>query len=160
MREGGCACGAVRFAITGDPIMVHNCHCRQCQQQTGSTSVSNAFFEGDRVTIVQGETSEYAVPGGSGRDHMIIRCKECGSAVGSNYGGLGKLMCGVRLGAMDDSSDLTPDVVIFAAEKMPWVTLPENIPSFEGYYRARDVLSARSVDRLRALQERRNAGEG
>ena len=43
-REGGCGCGHVRYRIEGEPMMVHNCHCRLCQQQTGSTSVVNAFF--------------------------------------------------------------------------------------------------------------------
>jgi hypothetical protein len=50
IREGGCACGAVRYRVSGEPINVNNCHCRQCQCQTGSTSVVNAFFEAERVT--------------------------------------------------------------------------------------------------------------
>lgn len=49
LREGGCGCGAVRYRVEGDPIFVNNCHCTQCQHQTGSTSVVNAFFESERV---------------------------------------------------------------------------------------------------------------
>ena len=53
-REGGCGCGHVRYRVEGEPIFVNNCHCRLCQQQTGSTSVVNAFFETERVTVSAG----------------------------------------------------------------------------------------------------------
>ena len=54
VREGGCGCGQVRYRVEGEPIFVNNCHCRLCQQQTGSTSVVNAFFESERVTLLAG----------------------------------------------------------------------------------------------------------
>jgi len=34
--EGGCACGAVRYRLTAPPLIVHACHCRDCQKLTGS----------------------------------------------------------------------------------------------------------------------------
>lgn len=158
-REGGCACGAVRYRISGEPMMVHNCHCRQCQQQTGSTSVVNAFWESDNVEI-SGELSEAELAGGSGNSHVIARCAACGSAVVSYYGRLGRLMSAMRVGTLDDPGSVTPDVAIFTAEKMPWVTLPEGVRAFEAYYDAREVLPETSLDRLRVLGERRKAGEG
>ena len=36
MREGGCQCGAVRYRITGEPIALYVCHCRECQKQSAS----------------------------------------------------------------------------------------------------------------------------
>ena len=36
----------MRYRVVGTPIFVNNCHCKQCQQQTGSTSVVNAMYEG------------------------------------------------------------------------------------------------------------------
>ena len=160
IREGGCGCGGVRYRIEGEPMMVHNCHCRLCQQQTGSTSVVNAFFEGDRVALLQGELTEHELKGGSGRSHTICRCKACGTALWSFYGRLGKLSYGVRAGTLDDPDSVTPDVVIFTESKMPWVALPEGIPAFEQYYDFSKVLSPDKMERLRALVARREAGEG
>ncbi len=37
-REGGCACGAVRYRLTSDPLFTHCCHCLNCQRQTGSAA--------------------------------------------------------------------------------------------------------------------------
>ena len=159
-REGGCACGAARYRVSGEPMMVHQCHCRQCQQQTGSTGVVNAFWESERVEMLSGELHEFSVPGGSGAPHTIARCAQCGTALFSYYGRLGRLSTGVRAGSLDEPGSVTPDVVLFTAEAMPWVTFAEGIPRFEGYYDPRDILPGESLDRLRALSARRRAGEG
>lgn len=160
IREGGCGCGAARFRVTGEPMMVHNCHCRQCQQQTGGTSVVNAFWESEAVELLAGDLVEAELPGGSGAGHIIRRCGECGTAIISHYGRLGRLMSAIRAGVLDEPGSVTPDVVIFTEDKMPWVTLPQGIPSFPQYYDPREQLSAASLDRLKALAERRKRGEG
>jgi len=160
VREGGCGCGAVRYRMIGEPIMVHNCHCRLCQQQTGSTSVVNAFIETERIELMRGSLADSILAGGSGNPHTIRRCTECGTALWSHYARLGTLGAGVRVGTLDDAFSLTPDVVIFIESKMPWVALPDGIPAFERYYDFREVLSAESNRRLVALAERRALGEG
>ena len=159
-REGGCACGAARYRVAGEPIYVNNCHCTQCQRQTGSTSVVNAFFETDRVTLLSGDLSDRPVKAGSGGDHVIVRCTGCGTALWSHYPRLGRLGLGLRVGTLDDSGAFRPNAAIFVAERMPWVTLPEGIPAFEKYYDPQDLLPAASLARSAALQERRKAGEG
>jgi len=32
---GGCACGAIRYEVAADPMVMFNCHCRDCQKTTG-----------------------------------------------------------------------------------------------------------------------------
>ena len=160
VREGGCGCGHVRFRVRGEPIFTNNCHCRLCQHQTGSTSVVNAFFESDCVEVLQGELTEHLLTGGSGNAHVICRCANCGSALFSYYPRFGRLGTGIRVGTMDDSGAFTPDAVVFTASKMPWVALPEGIPAFEEYYNPFELLAPDKVTRMRALAERRTAGEG
>jgi hypothetical protein len=159
-REGGCACGAVRYRVRGDPTNVNNCHCRQCQRQTGSTSVVNAFFEAERLTLLSGELSEHTVKAGSGGPHVIVRCSRCGTALWSYYPRLGRLGAGVRVGTLDESETFRPDAAIYVSERMPWVALPPGIPAFEKFYNTQEVLPPERYARLAALLERRNAGEG
>lgn len=160
IREGGCGCGHVRYRMTGEPIMVHNCHCRLCQQQTGSTSVVNVFIESERLEVRQGDFTDHQLPGGSGAIHTTRRCGKCGTAIWSHYARLGTLAAGVRGGTLYDPDSVTPDVVIFTESKVPWVPLPQGIPHFEQYYDFKEVLSAESGARLGALAARRKAGEG
>lgn len=157
-REGGCACGATRYTVEGDPILVNNCHCAQCQRQTGSTSVVNLFYEADRVVLTSGRTSRHIVKAGSGGDHVIVRCAECGTAVWSHYPRLGEEGCGVRAGTLDDSSWVRPDAAVFVSERMPWVTLPEGIPAFETYYSPAEILPPERLDRLKSLVAKTKGG--
>jgi hypothetical protein len=160
VREGGCGCGHVRYRVEGEPIFVNNCHCRLCQKQTGSTSVVNAFFEAERVTLVEGDRTDHIVAAGSGGPHTIRRCAKCGTAMWSHYPRLGTLGTGLRVGTLDDPGAWCPDAVIFTESRMPWVTLPEGIPAYATTYNQLEVLPAERVERLKTMIERRKAGEG
>lgn len=41
-RTGGCACGAVRYALKGEPFRFGVCHCTSCRKESGSVFVSYA----------------------------------------------------------------------------------------------------------------------
>jgi hypothetical protein len=148
--EGGCACAAVRYRIESRPMFVHCCHCRDCQRQTGSAFVLNAIIEADRVSLLSGNPEPFAVPAPSGRPHDIYRCPYCKTAVWSIYGGVGKLRF-VRVGTLDNSEALTPDVHIYVRSKLPWVALPEGTPAFEAYYDSRKLWPPASLERRRSI---------
>ena len=80
------------------------------------------------------------MPTDSGRPHGIDRCKACGTAVWSEYGGLAKLRF-VRAGTLDEPSALTPDVHIYVRSKLPWVALPEGMPAFEAVLQREDAVA-------------------
>jgi hypothetical protein len=157
IRPGGCACGAVRYHTQGEPIFVNHCYCRLCQRQTGSVGVLNAFYESDRMAVTSGDLVEATVKSGSGGDHTIARCSECGTAVFSYYPRVGRLGAGVRVGSFDDPDAFTPTAVVFTASKMPWVALPEGIPAFEQYYVPKDLYAPDKWARLMALVEKKAA---
>jgi hypothetical protein len=131
-------------------MFVHCCHCRDCQRQTGTAFVLNALIETARVTILQGEVARSPMPTDSGRPHAIDRCKACGTAVWSEYGGLSALRF-VRVGTLDEPQSLAPDVHIYVRSKLPWVTLPDGVPAFDGYYSAKTLWPAESLERRRAV---------
>jgi hypothetical protein len=128
-QEGGCACGAVRYRLSSTPMFVHCCHCRDCQRQTGSAFVINALIETDRITLLSGMPEPVAVPTDSGRPHHIHRCRTCGTALWSDYGGRPALRF-VRVGTLDDAAALAPDVHIFTLRSCPGSSCPkESRPS-------------------------------
>jgi hypothetical protein len=150
--SGGCACGAVRYRLRSRPMFVHCCHCRDCQRQTGSAFVLNALIETDRISLEAGEPAPSAVPTDSGRPHDIYRCPTCQTALWSDYGRRPGLRF-VRVGTLDEPSDLPPDVHIFTRSKLPWVMLPEATPSFEVYYDLKALWPPDSLARREALRK-------
>ncbi len=150
VMEGGCACGLVRYRLESLPMFVHCCHCRDCQRQTGSAFAINALIETDRITLLSGDPESVAVPTDSGRPHRIFRCPACRTAVWSEYGGRSALRF-VRVGTLDDSAALAPDVHIYVRSKLPWVSVPESVPAFDAYYDARQLWPAASLERRRAI---------
>jgi hypothetical protein len=148
--DGGCACGRLRYTLASKPMIVHCCHCRDCQRQTGSAFVLNALIETDRVELLSGETQAIEVPTDSGRPHAICRCAACKVAVWSRYGGVEKLSF-VRVGTLDEPSRLTPDVHIYTRSKLPWVALPAGVPAFEAYYDSKKLWPPESLERRKAI---------
>ena len=156
--EGGCTCRHVRYRLEGRPMIVHACHCRWCQRETGTVHALNALYEADRVVHTAAEPELIDTPSASGKGQRIARCPNCKVAVWSNYAGLGALARFVRAGTLDDPGLLPPDVHIYTASKQPWVVLPEGVPAFAEYYDAQKVWSPESLERRRVLRERAAAG--
>jgi hypothetical protein len=148
MREGGCSCGAVRYRLTSEPLIVHCCHCLNCQRQTGSAFVINLLIEADRVELLAGEPQRVDVPRDDGSAQPIFRCPDCQVAVFSEYGRPEVRF--VRAGTLDHPSSIEPDVHIYTRSKVGWVTLPDSAPAFNEFYDSKTLWPVASLERLRA----------
>ena len=153
-REGGCACGAVRYRLTSEPLIVHCCHCLNCQRQTGSAFVVNLLIEADRVEVT-GDAQPVEVPRDDGSVQRVYRCRSCQVAVFSEYGWPEVRF--VRGGTLDDPSAVRPDIHIFTRSKVPWLVLPDDTAAFEVYYDARTLWPPASLERLDAIVASRGA---
>ena len=132
--QGGCDCRAVRYRLESRPLFVHCCHCRWCQRESGASFALNAMIEADRVTLLAGETELVDTPSASGKGQKIARCPQCRIALWSNYAGAGPLLHFVRVGTLDETDHLPPDIHIFTASRQPWVLLPPGTPAVPDYY--------------------------
>src|SRR5215212_8726929 len=132
VREGGCACGAVRYRLASEPLFTHVCHCLNCQRQTGSAFVVNLLIEADRVEVVAGDPQPVDVPRDDGSAQTIFRCPTCQVAVFSRYTRPQLLF--VRGGTLDEPTGVAPDVHIYTRSKVDWVTLPDAVPAFDEFY--------------------------
>jgi len=155
-REGGCACGAVRYRLTTDPLFTHCCHCLNCQRQTGSAFVINLLIEAARMELLAGVPQPVEVLRDDGSKQRIFRCPTCQVAVFSEYGRPGVRF--VRGGTLDQPDEIAPDVHIFTRSKVSWITLPDALPAFDEFYDAKTLWPASSLERLEAIMARAEAG--
>jgi len=126
---GACQCGAVTFETKGDAAMVIQCHCLNCQKSSGTGHVPIAVFPEVEV-VIQGKTKSYHYRADSGGDVSSIFCPECGSSMFGRTTSFPGLMA-VRLGAMDDSSALQPQMDVYMKRLRPWDHDLKNAPSYE-----------------------------
>jgi hypothetical protein len=146
----------VRYALTAAPLIVHACHCRDCQRGTGSAFVVNVWIERKFVETRSGMPTSFRLRGGSGRAHDVFFCATCSTSLWSRYHIAPGDTLFVRAGTLDDPQAVQPDVHLFTRSKLPWVALPEDARTFKSIYRIADVWPAESRERLaRNVAERK-----
>jgi hypothetical protein len=150
--EGGCACGAIRYKLTAAPLIVHACHCRDCQRLTGSAFVVNLWMEKRSVEASGAVPKSFRLAAGSGQHHDVFFCSACGTYVWSRYHGAPGDFLFVRAGTLDTPEAVRPDVHIFTRSKLPWLNLPEDVPAFETFYKIDKVWSPERRERLRRIR--------
>lgn len=123
VREGGCLCGAVRFACEGEPVNVRVCHCRTCQKAMGSPFFARALFEQSAITV-KGDTARY--PSSELLDRVF--CARCGTRLFSwRRNGTA---AGVALATFDDRNAFAPTAHMWVSEKVEWVRLDDGLPQY------------------------------
>ena len=148
--EGGCACKMIRYRLTASPLIVHACHCRDCQRLTGGPFAINIWIEAKFVEAGAAAPKPFRLAGGSGKHHHdVFFCQACGTTLWSRYHIVPGDCLFVRAGTLDTPEAVRPDVHIYTRSKLSWVTLPEGTPAFPASYKIDEVWSAESKERLR-----------
>ncbi len=81
-QEGGCLCGALRYAVMAPPQRVTFCHCRFCQRATGSAFLVEPIFAKSDFAITRGTAATYDHQSeGSGKRVTIHFCGTCGTKI-------------------------------------------------------------------------------
>jgi len=109
-REGGCACGAVRYRVRGEPTRVGICHCTDCRRDTGSAFMAFAVYP-SRVFESVGETRHF-------RNRHF--CPSCGSGLFSYEEGGSETE--IKLGTLDEApSGLLVQYELWIKRREPWL---------------------------------------
>ncbi|GFE63087.1 GFA family protein [Litoreibacter roseus] len=122
MLEGGCLCGAVRYAVSGELRPIIACHCAQCRKTSGyhvaATSCAREHLE------VDGEVSWYR----SSETAQRGFCGICGSNL--FWTGPGT-HTSIFAGTLDETGDLKIAGHIFCADKGDYYEIPDGVPKAE-----------------------------
>jgi hypothetical protein len=124
---GGCLCGNIRYGCLVDPIVMGNCHCRDCQQTTGTAYAAAMLVPRDAVKIA-GDVKYYEVIGDSGTTVGRGFCPNCGSQLFSKPS-IGKFM-GIAAGSLDEPSEFQPVMDFYTASAQPWDYMNPGLPKF------------------------------
>ena len=126
---GRCLCGAVSFTVKAAPLAMGQCHCKDCQQSSGTGHMSLAFFKKADVEV-KGTTASYGAKADSGNINTRHFCPTCGSRIYGENSERPHLM-GISVGSVDDNSWFKAQRVVYVKDKPAWDVTPTDIPNFE-----------------------------
>lgn len=127
--KGGCACGAVRYEISGDPVFQNHCQCRDCQHKSGTGHGSYLTFIREGVKLT-GAAKGWDIVADSGNVKTRTFCPTCGSPLYLTFKAMPQFMA-VHAASLDDPSRFTPQVVTYTSRALSWDKLDPTLQSFE-----------------------------
>ncbi len=125
---GGCLCGGVRYAVSGELRAVHACHCSQCRRWSGNfvatadcRSADLHFAAAD--TLVWFASSQTAERG---------FCRRCGSALFWRRAAPATEWTSIAAGSIDPPTGLRTARHIFVADKSDFYDIADGLPQHAG----------------------------
>lgn len=149
--DGGCACASIRYACRAEPILANKCHCRDCQQATGSAYAPLIWIYEADLTLSGVPLRYHAVKAASGRELRRGFCGDCGSLllVKPSVPGIAFLVAS----NLDDPSLFAPSFEMWTSRAQPWDALDANLRQFPEQFTP-DVLPRSFLEYFAALPKR------
>lgn len=126
--EGGCYCGALRYAAEGKPTMKAQCHCRECQYISGGAPNLFMLMPADGFRYTKGGPKTFTR---SDLERPVTRefCADCGTHLITRRPGLPFVV--LKIGTLDDPAVFEPRMAIFTVDRQPFHHIADGLPSFE-----------------------------
>lgn len=118
--EGGCLCGATRFAISTPPLVINACHCLDCQKLTASAFSLTIFLPATGLAITKGETTVFEKSSENGRRSHQHFCPACHGWLYSVPVGMEDFVA-LRAPMLDDAAWIHPTLQLWTDRRLPFV---------------------------------------
>ncbi len=113
--EGGCFCGALRFAIDGGEYTAANCHCTMCRRVHAAPYVSWLVVPVEKFKYTQGETTTLQ----SSETGTRYFCGACGTHVACVNQSHPDII-DITIGSLDDPGPHNPSVDVYSDTRLEW----------------------------------------
>ena len=131
IQEGGCQCGALRYRVTGEPVAVGVCHCRECQRQSGSAFGMSFIVHRAAFALVSGRPKTFTRNSDSGRPVVCAFCQDCGTRIYHEAQWLSTDVINIKPGTLDDTSLLRPIAESWTVRRQNWLPPFPDLRAFE-----------------------------
>jgi hypothetical protein len=129
--RGSCLCGAVTYAVDGQPQGWWNCHCGRCRKARSAAHASNLFLPADGLRFTRGVDAMAAYKLPSALRFTQAFCRTCGSSL--PFVNRARNIAVIPAGSLDDDPGLRPQAHIFVGSKAPWFDIADNLPQHAEY---------------------------
>lgn len=130
--SGRCACGAIQYESTGEPLLMLHCHCRDCQRASGGPFASYVIVPAEAFKILQGATRFHPSPSEQGGKTRRGFCPDCGAPTWVTTDAAPQFIA-IRTTSLDDPSWSKPQIDVWVSDAHPWDQMNPALPKFEKY---------------------------
>jgi hypothetical protein len=127
---GGCHCGAVRYEVTGEPVVARICHCDDCRRSGGSAFATNVFVKTDDLRVTKGSPKSFYWTAASGNRRGRAFCGDCGTTV-YVWNEARPEARGIRIGTIDDASFVQPRMHLWVSRALASTNLNDDLEKFD-----------------------------
>ena len=125
---GGCLCGAVRYEVTGEPLVTGHCHCADCRGNSGAPVVTLVIFAADKVRFTKGERKIYQSSPGMGRAF----CGQCGTPLTLEGESKDPPTIEFHISTFDDPDAYVPSLHWYHSRRLAWFDVADDLPRYQG----------------------------
>ena len=121
-REGGCACGAIRYSLASAPFDAGYCHCRICQLTSGSPVMAFATVARSDLIVLKGEPAMR--PSSAFGQRWF--CRDCGTPIAmlvTHQPG----MIDFTIATLDDPDAVAPGFHIWTQSRIAWFETTDHL---------------------------------
>jgi hypothetical protein len=130
--SGGCACGAIRYECTAEPVMMFHCHCRDCQRSSGGPFTSFVIVPAEAFKLLQGSLRFHGSASDRGGKTHRGFCPDCGSPILAKTDSNPDIVA-LRTASLDDPSWFSQQLDTWTSDAHPWDQMNPALPKFEKY---------------------------
>ncbi|MFT3924600.1 MAG: GFA family protein [Myxococcales bacterium] len=128
--RGGCACGAIRYEITDEPLAQNDCQCRDCQRKSGTGHGSYLTFPSRDQVKLTGLATHWNLKGDSGNTKTRGFCPTCGSPVYLTFAAAPQLFT-IHAASLDDPRRYQPQAITYTVSGHAWDAINPTLTQFE-----------------------------
>lgn len=128
-NTGQCHCGAISYAVSGEPLNHALCHCSDCRRHAGAPMVGWTMYPVEALSVTRGEAKIYR-SSGHGRRHF---CGDCGTGLFYLNDRMLPGLVDIQSGTYDDPDAIPAQAHIQTAERIEWMKNAHTLPEFERY---------------------------
>jgi hypothetical protein len=127
---GGCACGAIRYETSSQPIVENHCQCRDCQKRSGTGHGSYLTFPQRAAVKIDGDAKTWRVAGDTGNEKIHAFCATCGTPVYLTFAAMPEVIA-FHAGSLDDPGLFDPQMITYTVRAHSWDAMDSSLPKFE-----------------------------
>ncbi|MEO5916048.1 MAG: GFA family protein [Luteolibacter sp.] len=131
---GGCACGAIRYECSAEPLVMLRCHCRDCQRATGDAHASYVVMLMESFKMTSGTPQHHFTKSLAMGLQKRGFCAGCGSRLtaGEKAEGASPIVA-IHAASLDEPDAFHSQMDVWTSDAQPWAHMDPALPKYEFY---------------------------